>query len=717
MTSLYLDGNNLHTPPPEIISKGLEAIKSYFAEQEKGKPQPLYEARVLFVGQPGAGKTTLMRKLIDPTYQVPQEQESTVGIHIHKGWEFDCIPSPSGKFQANLWDFGGQEIQYQIHHFFLSSRVLYVLLADNRRQDTEFDYWFDIIQRLGLDQNKKASPVLVVLNENQHKSVTNYDEEHYNRLYPDLPKVKGEVDLSEPHDPKRKIWNGRYLDVRQKICSMLQGLDHVGDLLPQSWVEVRQDIEKLADTYKHIGLTKYQEVCVSKGIENERDQLVLSQYLHDLGLMLHFQHDEALVEFIILQPQWAVNAIYDILSDQEIEKSEGQFTQEWLYSRWGKQYTNREKGKLLTMMKKDQFDLIHQVKNVKDTYMVPSLMSDKDPQNDWNYRGNLRYRYQYGFMPKGLVPRLAVRLGDFTQYIAGKPQTWKKGVILEYEGAIAKIELSYYDDAKGIGISIQGGATERKILLERIRMEMPKLHEKFKDFPPKELIPCHCPVCEGAIEPNYYKVEELKGYLEGGEQEVYCIKGKQRVNILGLIGGVMDYSYSSEQTHPTMEFGVKNSDSSPNIREDKLIELLKLAIVNSNNPNALQVNVNQQVAQTNKVNIHLEIRQDWVDLQSHFEDFKDWMLEEVAPEDEAKLEKIQDKLDQTQGNEEAIQKSGLMPKVKRYLEKKLGATSALGDKLSKIQKGREAIEKLADSFNKLAKNLGLDQLDPTDLIP
>ncbi|MEO1384732.1 MAG: COR domain-containing protein, partial [Bacteroidota bacterium] len=339
MTSLDLAGNDLHTPPPEVVSNGLAAIKSYFTEQEKGEPQPLYEARVLFVGQPGAGKTTLMRKLIDPLHPVPQKQDSTVGINIHKGWEFDCKPSPSGKFLANLWDFGGQEIQYQIHHFFLSSRVLYVLLADNRRQDTEFDYWFDIIQRLGLDQNKKASPVLVVLNENQHKSVTNYDEEHYQRLYPNLPKAKAEVDLSEPHNPDQYIFNGRYLDVRQKICTLLQNLDHVGDLLPQSWVEVRREIEKLADTHQHISLTKFQDVCCLKGIEKEQDQLVLSQYLHDLGIMLHFQHDAALIEFIILQPQWAVNAIYDILSDQEIEKSEGQFTQKWLYNRWGKQYS------------------------------------------------------------------------------------------------------------------------------------------------------------------------------------------------------------------------------------------------------------------------------------------------------------------------------------------------------------------------------------------
>ena len=35
----------------------------------------------------------------------------------------------------NIWDFGGQEIYYATHQFFLTKRSLYVLVIDNRKED------------------------------------------------------------------------------------------------------------------------------------------------------------------------------------------------------------------------------------------------------------------------------------------------------------------------------------------------------------------------------------------------------------------------------------------------------------------------------------------------------------------------------------------------------------------------------------------------------
>ena len=58
LKNLYLRGNPLVTPPLEIAEKGIEAIREYF-EQLKPDSDYLYEAKLLIVGEGGAGKTTL----------------------------------------------------------------------------------------------------------------------------------------------------------------------------------------------------------------------------------------------------------------------------------------------------------------------------------------------------------------------------------------------------------------------------------------------------------------------------------------------------------------------------------------------------------------------------------------------------------------------------------------------------------------------------------
>lgn len=81
----------------------------------------LYEAKMLILGEGGAGKTSLLRRLYQPGWPLPMEQESTKGISIYRH-EF---PLKNGRrFRLNVWDFGGQEIYHATHQFFLTRRSL-----------------------------------------------------------------------------------------------------------------------------------------------------------------------------------------------------------------------------------------------------------------------------------------------------------------------------------------------------------------------------------------------------------------------------------------------------------------------------------------------------------------------------------------------------------------------------------------------------------------
>jgi len=159
LSNLDIDGNpNLTEPPEDIRQKGAEAIRNYFLQLRKQGEDFLYEAKVLFVGEPGAGKTLLMKKILNPNYEVPSKikEKSTLGIKI-KTWNFDYFDQKPVKFSAHLWDFGGQNIQYYLHQFFLTEDSVYVLLVEDRKDCPKLAYWLNIIRILG-----KGSPVIII---------------------------------------------------------------------------------------------------------------------------------------------------------------------------------------------------------------------------------------------------------------------------------------------------------------------------------------------------------------------------------------------------------------------------------------------------------------------------------------------------------------------------------------------------------------------------
>jgi GTPase SAR1 family protein len=111
-----------------------QELKANDRELDEGTDR-LYEAKLVILGEPGAGKTSLAKKLVDAHYALSPTEKSTEGIEI-VCWKF---PFREGKdFVVNIWDFGGQEIYHATHQFFLTGRSLYILVADARREDTDF---------------------------------------------------------------------------------------------------------------------------------------------------------------------------------------------------------------------------------------------------------------------------------------------------------------------------------------------------------------------------------------------------------------------------------------------------------------------------------------------------------------------------------------------------------------------------------------------------
>ena len=411
LSDLRLDDNDVESPPAEVASKGLDAIRDYWRQRADTGVDYLCEAKLIILGEPGAGKTSLARKIEDPDYRLRANEKSTEGIdviryqfptaiHTREGGEEKLI---ARQFRANIWDFGGQEIYHATHQFFLTRRSLYVLVCDDRKEDTDFSYWLHVVEML-----TDGSPLLVVQNEKQDRK----RDLNLSNLRARFTNLRDTLSTN--------LETNRGLDhVVQSIRQQLEALPHVGAGLPASWKTVRDTLER--DQRDYIGLDEYLAICERHRFERREDKLQLSGYLHDLGICLHFQDDPLLKNTIVLKPAWGTDAVYRVLDDPDVIAAHGRFTRGQLGRIWSEaKYTGMHDELLQLMMK---FQLCYALEGER-AYMAPQLLSSEQPGYPWDPTEGLVVRYEYTFMPKGILTRFIVAMNHL---IGADGLVWKTG--------------------------------------------------------------------------------------------------------------------------------------------------------------------------------------------------------------------------------------------------------------------------------------------------
>ena len=151
----------LVSPPPEIVNQGIDAVRNYFESVDESRGLDyLYEAKMVLVGRGFSGKTSLVRKLTNPSYHLEENIPSTEGIAIDT-WDMEMPLQKSDRFRFNIWDFGGQEKYDATHQFFITERTIYLFVTEATQESSylDFDYYLNIVQMLG-----NNSPVIVVQN-------------------------------------------------------------------------------------------------------------------------------------------------------------------------------------------------------------------------------------------------------------------------------------------------------------------------------------------------------------------------------------------------------------------------------------------------------------------------------------------------------------------------------------------------------------------------
>lgn len=517
-------------PPPEIVKQGHEAVLNYFREIDTQGTATLLEAKVLIVGEGRAGKTSLLRRLYQSDKPLPTEDETTRGIDI---CPYDFRLGDGRTFRLNVWDFGGQQIYHATHQFFLTKNSLYILLDDTAKDaksvtDEGFRYWLEVIDLLS-----KHSPVLIFQNEKGGRSKSI-----------DIAGIKGRFDnVKDVYNGNLEV-PGSAAKLAQAIEYQVQQLPHVGEQVPAKWVDIRQALEQEAARKPYISQWDYFDLY-GRHLEFDREKaLLLSRYLHDLGVFLHFQDDDVLCKSIILQNRWATEAVFRVIDDETVKSRLGRFTIADCERIWSQSEYRDMHPELRALMEK--FELCYVLPDLPKsdkTWLMPQLLPPSMPAglSDWEKSGDLVLTYRYQFLPKGLINRLMVRKH---RYVECPDLAWANGVLFEKDGSSVLVQAT----SSGNEIVLRARGPEAKTLLGIIAADLDALNANFSGLEEKlqKLIPCNCDQCVAAPTPEMYEYKYLLKRKQDAKLNIECRASYQEVNVLSLLDGFVPVSIPTE---------------------------------------------------------------------------------------------------------------------------------------------------------------------------
>jgi len=515
----------------------LAAYRRYQADSALQTLRPLNEAKLLVVGNEAVGKTSLLRFLVDGEPRDPN-QKKTPGVATHEQIETaSWSPETNAdrdRVSLNVWDFGGQEIMRGTHRFFLTERSLYLLVLEDRRQDDEpvAENWLKTIVNRGGE-----SPIIVVINKSDGgKEDLRLNEARLLREYPNI--VRFVRTSCEADDWARdSIADLRWL-IAKTILDHPQ-LKHVRDPFPPAYLRVKKELGELARERSVLTPLHYQRICeqgIDEGetITNPDEQRALLRLLHDLGVVVAHGLDRdapaAIRGVTLLDPNWLTGAIYQLLNEPRLRDQDGEFERsqmsEWLDPQ---RYPNERHEFVLEMMQDPDVGLCFPLHDVaSERYLVPEALPANEPDYDNWPADSLRFRYNYAFLPAGLIPRFIVQAH---RNLTKRKTRWRTGVVLEADKC--RILVSAGLDRRRIDIAVDGPEDRQRSALSVVLDDLDAVHEKNPECGPEARVPLPDNPEEDV---GYEHLQDLQE-LEGLDYKFYPEGSKRSYTVRVLLEG------------------------------------------------------------------------------------------------------------------------------------------------------------------------------------
>lgn len=428
-TGIILTDTNITTPKPSLFYQPRESIQKFY-QRLRENSQIIRETKTIFLGDGGVGKTYTIDRIINRKQQLQTgyQTDVTKGISItHKDFKIN-----NSIITIHFWDFGGQQIMHSMHRCFLTNNTIYVIVLSGRTEDMQrrLDYWMT-----GLNTFTDGNCAVIIF-ENcfSGKSTQSINAEQAKRRYPNIYSVLS-FSAKDSADCEFKL-------LQDTIIQLAISKSLYGEKMGKLWADIKTYLENSKAPY----LTERQYISICSPEIDATERLNILTWFNDLGISFSYHTDKehiVLHDYVVLNPEWATNAIYAIITNGQRWTQNGMLTysqienilkQTQLFVNTKREgiplrYIGTEITYILALMEK--FRISYATSKGKE--FIPSLCPNNEPPNlnIFMQSCDLHYELQYSYLPINILHGLMIDL--YPDLEAGK-NWWYSGAFFYSQG-------------------------------------------------------------------------------------------------------------------------------------------------------------------------------------------------------------------------------------------------------------------------------------------
>ncbi len=469
LTHLALHDNPDLNIPLEIMGKNprltedsdwqpnAQAILDYYYRAQRSDAKPLHEGKIILVGDGNVGKTTLVERLIHNRYD--SAITTTQGIKIAR-WQF-----PNSEVIFNMWDFGGQELMYATHQFFLTNRSLYLVLCEGRTAGYDkLHHWLRLIRSFAPD-----APVLVVENKcDQPEWESELDKDDLREYFKvaDFAKISAKSGVG-------------CAELIEKIRAHMATL-RINDPIPAQYLAVKRELEALQLNRRFLDYQDYAAICIQHGVKKPEQQQQLIELLHNLGTVIYYANHPRLCQIGILNPQWVTDGVYAIVTSPALKQQKGQATIEDMQALLiAKGYAPETHWIILDTMR--EFKICFDFEGyANQRFLLPNLLATESVPAPFPPRPSprkLEIRYEYDQWSESLMAYFITRVNRAIH----QQHYWKFGVHLVKDTTYATVKTASLKKSLNVEVYLDPSNEQPgRVFLQELRQILAEIHHQLR---------------------------------------------------------------------------------------------------------------------------------------------------------------------------------------------------------------------------------------------
>eukprot|EP00511_Aplanochytrium_stocchinoi_P001156 CAMPEP_0204826224 /NCGR_PEP_ID=MMETSP1346-20131115/3952_1 /ASSEMBLY_ACC=CAM_ASM_000771 /TAXON_ID=215587 /ORGANISM="Aplanochytrium stocchinoi, Strain GSBS06" /LENGTH=1008 /DNA_ID=CAMNT_0051954139 /DNA_START=998 /DNA_END=4024 /DNA_ORIENTATION=+ len=382
------------------------------------------------------------------------DNEGSFESHIIREYDENLIIDAKRDTDAltfSLWDFGGQEVFYSMHHIFLRKTGVYILVFDMREildPSTNNEairyllFWMRSIKLHALN-----APLILVgtflaevteIRRNLHiidKTLRELVKTSFPRIAP--PEDVGNSDnlIYFAIDNKERMGIDQ---LRQSVERNARKDASCSQDVSVRWMAFLDSILLKRSERPYLTVSEdVHSLGMNVGISSLHEQEEALSFFHELGLVIHMTSTEILKNVVIIKPEWLIDALSKVICDRDIhiDLDEIKFVglEEEAHMTYERGLTSRDFLEYIWRGEEVEFfiDIMKQAMLLsewnRELYLIPSLLRNTLvlPENDIPGHRCV-FDFSVSFLPNGVFQRLfCLCIEHSSRHGAGRDQNEK----------------------------------------------------------------------------------------------------------------------------------------------------------------------------------------------------------------------------------------------------------------------------------------------------